>query len=41
MDLGETIELGGTQPTGYIALYICLFRPVWLLTLLSIVMSLF
>ena len=41
MDLGKAIELGGTQPVGYIALCVLLLSPVWFLTLFKMVISLF
>ena len=41
MDLGEAIELGGTQPVGYMDLYVLLSNPVWFLTLLRMLISLF
>ena len=41
MDLGEAIELEGTQPVGYMDLYVLLSNPVWFLTLLRMLISLF
>ena len=41
MDLGEAIELGGTQLVRYMDLYVLLSNPVWFLTLLRILISLF
>ena len=41
MDLGEAIELGGTQPVGYMDLYVLLSNPVLFLTLFRILINLF
>ena len=41
MDLGGPQNLGGTQPVGYMDLYVLLSNPVWFLTLLRMLISLF
>ena len=41
MDLGKAIELRGAQPVGYMDLYVLLSDPVWFLTLLRMLISLF
>ena len=41
MDLGETIELGGTQPVGYMDLYVLTPNPVLALIPLRMLISLF
>ena len=41
MDLGEAIELRGTQAVGYMDLYILLSNPISFLTLFRILISLF